>query len=101
MDFSLAQLINVIVLLSSRGGNGGGGTSINKYGTIGIHAGILFLHALINSLPISYLSLFGQVAAAWNVAGANYNVFSSSFLLVFSLLFEAFCILDFLLLLEY
>ncbi|KAB2624228.1 amino-acid permease BAT1-like protein [Pyrus ussuriensis x Pyrus communis] len=53
----------------SRGGNGGGGTSINKYGTIGIHAGILFLHALINSLPISYLSLFGQVAAAWNVAG--------------------------------
>ncbi|XP_008339622.1 amino-acid permease BAT1 homolog isoform X2 [Malus domestica] len=69
VDFSLAQLINVIVLLSTRGGNGGDGTSINKYGTIGIHAGILFLHALINSLPISYLSLFGQVAAAWNVAG--------------------------------
>ncbi|XP_021824300.1 amino-acid permease BAT1-like isoform X1 [Prunus avium] len=68
VDFSLAQLINVIILLSS-GGRNGGGTSGDKYAVIGIHGGILFLHALINSLPISYLSLFGQLAAAWNIVG--------------------------------
>ncbi|CAB4265095.1 unnamed protein product [Prunus armeniaca] len=66
VDFSLAQLINVIILLSS-GGRNGDGASGDKYAVIGIHGGILFLHALINSLPISYLSLFGQLAAAWNI----------------------------------
>ncbi|PQP96643.1 amino-acid permease BAT1 isoform X2 [Prunus yedoensis var. nudiflora] len=68
VDFSLAQLINVIILLSS-GGRNGDGVSGDKYVVIGIHGGILFLHALINSLPISYLSLFGQLAAAWNIVG--------------------------------
>lgn len=99
MDFSLAQLINVIILLSS-GGRNGGGTSGDKYAVIGIHGGILFLHALINSLPISYLSLFGQLAAAWNIVGITYFRALFTFL-VFNLLLEDTYILDFLSLLEY
>ncbi|KAI8539023.1 hypothetical protein RHMOL_Rhmol09G0148900 [Rhododendron molle] len=68
VDFSLAQLIQVIILLST-GGNNGGGYTASKYVVIAIHGGILLLHALINSLPISWLSLFGQLAAAWNLVG--------------------------------
>lgn len=68
MDFSLAQLIQVIILLST-GGKNGGGYEASKYEVIAFHGGILFLHAIINSLPISCLSLFGQLAAAWNIVG--------------------------------
>ncbi|KAI8573017.1 hypothetical protein RHMOL_Rhmol01G0246500 [Rhododendron molle] len=68
VDFSLAQLIQVIILLSTGGKNGGGYTA-SRYVVIAIHGGILLLHAFINSLPISRLSLFGQLAAAWNLVG--------------------------------
>ncbi|KAH9608833.1 hypothetical protein KSS87_014305 [Heliosperma pusillum] len=68
VDFSLAQLIQVIILLST-GGKNGGGYQASKYVVIGIHGGLLLLHAILNSLPISWLSFFGQLAAAWNVAG--------------------------------
>ncbi|XP_035540696.1 amino-acid permease BAT1 homolog isoform X2 [Juglans regia] len=68
VDFSLAQLIQVIILLST-GGKNGGGYEASKYLVIGFHGGILFLHAIINSLPISWLSLFGQLAAGWNIVG--------------------------------
>ncbi|XP_042379093.1 amino-acid permease BAT1 homolog [Zingiber officinale] len=68
VDFSLAQLLQVIILLST-GGNNGGGYSASKYVVIAFHGGILFVHAIINSLPISWLSLFGQLAAAWNLLG--------------------------------
>lgn len=68
VDFSLAELIQVIILLST-GGKNGGGYEGSKYVVIALHGGILFLHALINSLPISWLSFFGQLAAAWNLLG--------------------------------
>lgn len=68
MDFSLAQMIQVIILLST-GGNNGGGYSASKYEVIAIHGGILLLHAIINNLPISCLSLLGWLAAAWNILG--------------------------------
>ncbi|CAN1297068.1 Amino-acid permease BAT1 [Linum perenne] len=68
VDFSLAQMIQVIILLST-GGKNGGGYEASKYVVIAIYAGILFLHALMNSLPISLLSFFGQLAAAWNLLG--------------------------------
>lgn len=68
VDFSLAQLIQVIILLST-GGRNGGGYEASKYVVIGFHGVILLLHALLNSLPISWLSFFGQLAAAWNLAG--------------------------------
>ncbi|VFQ74680.1 unnamed protein product [Cuscuta campestris] len=68
IDFSLAQLIKVIILLST-GGKNGGGYEASKYVVIALHGGILLLHAIINSLPISTLSFFGQVAAAWNLVG--------------------------------
>jgi hypothetical protein len=67
----LAQLIQVIILLST-GGNKGGGYLASKYVVIAFHAGILLIHAFINSLPITWLSFFGQLAAAWNMLG-NYT----------------------------
>ncbi|KAK1269232.1 hypothetical protein QJS04_geneDACA017594 [Acorus gramineus] len=67
VDFSLAQLLQVIILLSTGGNNGGYHAS--KYVVICFHGGILLLHALLNSLSIHWLSLFGQFAAAWNVLG--------------------------------
>ncbi|KAK3442679.1 hypothetical protein EUGRSUZ_B02858 [Eucalyptus grandis] len=70
IDFSLAQLIQVIILLST-GGKNGSGYEASKYVVIGFHGGILLLHAIINSLPISVLSFFGQLAAAWNLERAS------------------------------
>ncbi|XP_047054418.1 amino-acid permease BAT1 homolog [Lolium rigidum] len=68
VDYSLAQLIQVIILLSTGGANGGGYLA-SKYVVIAFHAAILLSHAIINSLPISWLSFFGQFAAAWNMLG--------------------------------
>ncbi|WVZ69778.1 hypothetical protein U9M48_018512 [Paspalum notatum var. saurae] len=68
VDYSLAQLIQVIILLGT-GGNNGGGYLASKYVVIAFHAAILLSHAVINSLPITWLSFFGQFAAAWNMLG--------------------------------
>ncbi|XP_014511067.1 amino-acid permease BAT1 [Vigna radiata var. radiata] len=68
VDFSLAQLIQVIILLST-GGKNGGGYEASKYVVIALHGGILLVHGIINSLPISLLSFLGQMAAIWNVLG--------------------------------
>ncbi|RVX12720.1 Amino-acid permease BAT1 [Vitis vinifera] len=68
IDFSLAQMIQVIILLSTGGANGGG-YEASKYVVIAFHGGILLMHAILNSLPISVLSFFGQLAAAWNIVG--------------------------------
>ncbi|KQK11518.1 amino-acid permease BAT1 homolog [Brachypodium distachyon] len=68
VDFSLAQLIQVMVLLGTGGANGGGYLA-SKYVVLAIYAAILVLHGLINSLPIHWLSWFGQLGAFWNAAG--------------------------------
>ncbi|CAN6330431.1 unnamed protein product [Urochloa humidicola] len=68
VDFSLAQLIQVIILLST-GGNNNGGYLASKYVVFAFHAGILLSHAIINSLSITWLSFFGKFAAAWNMLG--------------------------------
>ncbi|CAH9062146.1 unnamed protein product [Cuscuta epithymum] len=68
VDFSLAQLIQVMILLGT-GGKNGGGYEPSKYVVIAMHAGILLSHAFLNSLPISLLSFLGQFAAAWNILG--------------------------------
>ncbi|KAL8137972.1 hypothetical protein V2J09_003973 [Rumex salicifolius] len=68
VDFSLAQLLQVIILLGT-GGKNGGGYEASKYVVIAFHGGILLLHAILNSLPISWLSFFGQLAAGWNIFG--------------------------------
>jgi len=70
VDFSLAQLIQVIILLST-GGKNGGGYEASKYVVIAFHGGILLLHGMINSLPISVISFLGQLGAIWNVLGMN------------------------------
>nr|GMD23494.1 amino-acid permease BAT1 homolog [Ipomoea batatas] len=68
VNFSLAQLIQVMVLLST-GGMNGGGYKASKYIVIAIHGGLLLSQAILNSLPISLLSFLGQIAAAWNIFG--------------------------------
>ncbi|KAL6613817.1 hypothetical protein ACP70R_036087 [Stipagrostis hirtigluma subsp. patula] len=68
VDFSLAQLIQVMILLSTGGANGGGYLA-SKYVVLAIYSLILAVHGLINSLPIQWLSWFGQLGAFWNVAG--------------------------------
>ncbi|KAF7033132.1 hypothetical protein CFC21_044257 [Triticum aestivum] len=68
VDFSLAQLIQVIILLGTGGANGGGYLA-SKYVVLAIYGLILVLHGLINSLPIRWLSWFGKLGAFWNVAG--------------------------------
>uniref|UniRef100_A0A0E0N7J5 Amino acid permease n=1 Tax=Oryza rufipogon TaxID=4529 RepID=A0A0E0N7J5_ORYRU len=68
VDFSLAQLLQVIILLATGGANGGGYMA-SKYVVLAIYSAILILHGLINSLPIRWLSWFGQLGAFWNVAG--------------------------------
>ncbi|KAM3335733.1 hypothetical protein ACQJBY_029940 [Aegilops geniculata] len=68
-DFSLAQLVQVIVLLGTGGANGGGYTA-SKYVVLAIHGFFLVVHGLINSLPIRWLSWCGKLGAFWNTAGA-------------------------------
>ncbi|CAO1940906.1 unnamed protein product [Urochloa humidicola] len=67
VDFSLAQLIQVIILLSTGGANDG--YLASKYVVMAIYTAILIVHGFINSLPIHWLSFFGQLGAFWNVAG--------------------------------
>lgn len=57
------------MILLSTGGKNGGGYEASKYVVICTHGGILVVHAILNSLPISVLSFFGQLAAAWNLMG--------------------------------
>ncbi|GAA0158234.1 hypothetical protein LIER_15317 [Lithospermum erythrorhizon] len=68
VDYSLAEMIQVMILLAT-GGKNGGGYEASKYVVIALHAGILLTHAVLNSLSISWLSFFGKVAAAWNILG--------------------------------
>uniref|UniRef100_A0A0D6QS10 Amino acid permease/ SLC12A domain-containing protein n=1 Tax=Araucaria cunninghamii TaxID=56994 RepID=A0A0D6QS10_ARACU len=68
VDFSLAQMLQVIILLST-GGKNGGGYEASKYVVIAFHGGILLSHAILNSFPITWLSFFGTLSAAWNVLG--------------------------------
>uniref|UniRef100_M8CZR3 Putative amino-acid permease n=1 Tax=Aegilops tauschii TaxID=37682 RepID=M8CZR3_AEGTA len=68
-DFSLAQLVQVIILLGTGGANGGGYMA-SKYVVLAVHGSLLVLHGLINSLPIWWLSWFGHLGAFWNTAGA-------------------------------
>lgn len=57
------------MILLSTGGVNGGGYQASKYVVIALHGGILFTHAVLNCLPVSYLSIFGQFAALWNLVG--------------------------------
>ncbi|KAK3162989.1 hypothetical protein QOZ80_1BG0096240 [Eleusine coracana subsp. coracana] len=68
IDFALAQIVQVIVLLGT-GGLNGGGYMASKYVVLAIYGAILIIHGIINSLPIQWLALFGQLGAFCNVAG--------------------------------
>jgi len=71
VDFSLAQLVQVIILLAT-GGRNGGGYMASKYVVLAIYGAILVIHGLINSLPIQCLAWFSHVGAFWNAAGTLY-----------------------------
>jgi hypothetical protein len=98
VDFSLAQLLQVIILLGT-GGQTDGGYLVSKYVVIAMHFGILFLHALINSVSIHWLSYLGTIAAGWNILGEPFpNSFEFGFEFcgpyfawMFSLVFEEIC----------
>ncbi|KAL6853882.1 hypothetical protein ACP4OV_019911 [Aristida adscensionis] len=68
VDFALAQLVQVIILLGTGGLNGGGYVA-SKYVVLAIYGVILIQHGLINSLPIQWQAWFGQLGAFCNVAG--------------------------------
>ncbi|CAO2172725.1 unnamed protein product [Urochloa humidicola] len=68
VDFSLAQFVQVIVLLSTGAANGGGYMA-SKYVVLAIYCAILILHGLISSLSIHWLAWVGQLGAFWNLAG--------------------------------
>ena len=66
--FSLTQLLQVIVLLSTGGANGGG-YLLSKYALIGLQAIILVSLGFLNCLPVHYLAYIGNLAMVWNVLG--------------------------------
>ncbi|KAL6613820.1 hypothetical protein ACP70R_036090 [Stipagrostis hirtigluma subsp. patula] len=68
IDFGLAQLVQVIVLLGT-GGLNSGGYLASKYVVLAIYGVILIIHGVINSLPIQWLAWFGQLGAFCNVTG--------------------------------
>ncbi|KAJ3694091.1 hypothetical protein LUZ60_009571 [Juncus effusus] len=68
VSFSMAQIIQVIILLSTGGANGGGYMA-SKYLVTGFHGLILVSQGIINSLPINYLAFFGNLGAIWNFLG--------------------------------
>ncbi|KAL6613818.1 hypothetical protein ACP70R_036088 [Stipagrostis hirtigluma subsp. patula] len=68
IDFALAQLVQVIVLLGT-GGLNGGGYMASKYVVLAIYGAILIMHGVINSLPIQWLAWFGRLGSFCNVAG--------------------------------
>ncbi|CAM6112112.1 unnamed protein product [Calypogeia fissa] len=68
VNFSLAVLLQVIILLATGGANGGGYFA-SKYVVLAFHAGILFSQAVINSLSITILGYLGPLAAIWNMFG--------------------------------
>ncbi|ONK66326.1 uncharacterized protein A4U43_C06F6580 [Asparagus officinalis] len=67
-EFAFAQILQVIILLSTGGANGGGYFA-SKYVVICFHGGVLLIHGIINCLPISWLSVFGRIGAIWNAIG--------------------------------
>lgn len=86
VDFSLASLLQVIILLATGGANGGGYFA-SKYVVIAFHAGILFSHALINSMSITILAYLGTLAAVWNLFGKFICIATLSFYLFFQFSF--------------
>jgi hypothetical protein len=68
VDYSLATLLQVMILLATGGANGGGYYA-SKYVVLALHAGILLSQALINNMSINLLKYLGPVAAFWNLFG--------------------------------
>lgn len=66
--YALAQIVQIIVLLSTGGANGGG-YILTKNQIVAVHGGLLVSQGLINSLPIQVLDYLGLFAVTWQVLG--------------------------------
>ena len=66
--FSLTQILQVIVLLSTGGANGGG-YILGKYALIGLQAVILLSLGLLNCLPVQYFAYVSNLSMVWNGLG--------------------------------
>jgi hypothetical protein len=66
--FSLTQILQVIVLLSTGGANGGG-YMLSKYAQIGLQAVILLSLGLLNCLPVQYFAYVSNLSMVWNALG--------------------------------
>ncbi|EFJ32323.1 hypothetical protein SELMODRAFT_85307 [Selaginella moellendorffii] len=66
-NFSMAILVQVIILLATGGRDGGYYAS--KYVVIGFHGIFLLMHGLINNLEIKWVSRLGTLAVIWNCVG--------------------------------
>ncbi|EFJ35714.1 hypothetical protein SELMODRAFT_438586 [Selaginella moellendorffii] len=68
VNFSLALLLQVTILVST-GGSNGGGYYASKYVVVCLYGGILVLCGLINVLGIRWLSWLGTVVGFLNILG--------------------------------
>ena len=66
--FSLTQILQVIVLLSTGGANGGG-YILSKYALIGLQAVILLSLGILNCLPVQYFAYLSSFSMIWNALG--------------------------------
>lgn len=66
--FALAQVMQIIVLLSTGGANGGG-YILTKNQIVAVHGGLLVSLGLLNSFPIQLLDYIGLFAVVWQIIG--------------------------------
>jgi hypothetical protein len=63
-------MLQEMVLLGTGGANSGG-YLMNKHEIVAADAAILFMIALLNSLPIQYVDYLGLFSATWNFLGIH------------------------------
>lgn len=66
--FALAQVLQIIVLLSTGGANGGG-YILSRNQIVGVHGGLLVSLGLLNSFPIQWLDYIGLFSVVWQLIG--------------------------------
>jgi uncharacterized membrane protein YeaQ/YmgE (transglycosylase-associated protein family) len=64
----LAQVISVTILLSTRDADGVGFVC-SKATVLGIYAGILVSHALLNTFGVNWLNFLNSLSVVWQVVG--------------------------------
>ncbi|KAG0583556.1 hypothetical protein M758_3G147700 [Ceratodon purpureus] len=71
--FALAQVLQIIVLLSTGGANGGG-YILSRNQIVGVHGGLLVSLGLLNSFPIQWLDYIGLFSVVWQLIGTAFLI---------------------------